>query len=296
MALLGLQRQHGSYAQTQQDIRVEDFLDDKLQTTADLGLIDGLLEDVKRQQSLLDQQLREARSDHGSAASASKDHRQSLRSKARKFQDVQLDIDLRLRIVTQSEASDDAVNKFGSIMQSLQMLDLAQEYMALLGEVERLSDEARANFKKLPQNALKPYLRLQSLIADLQAKQPAAEGAAPHLVDHVEQVTNILWKQMKEAFAQDFEVTLKKMKWPGKDLTMEGLLADEWTEGVKKLLDLQTPELQNRYRSGITPSGEPLTLLPLEVMAKPLVLRFKYHFEGDRPTNKLDKASIPPSD
>lgn len=31
-------------------------------------------------------------------------------------------------------------------------------------------------------------------------------------------------------------------------------------------------------------------LLPLEVMIKPLELRFKYHFDGDRPTNKLNKV------
>ena len=31
-------------------------------------------------------------------------------------------------------------------------------------------------------------------------------------------------------------------------------------------------------------------LLPLEVMLKPLELRFKYHFYGDRPTNRPDKV------
>ena len=31
-------------------------------------------------------------------------------------------------------------------------------------------------------------------------------------------------------------------------------------------------------------------LLPLEVMAKPLALRFRYHFEGDKQTNRLDKV------
>lgn len=35
---------------------------------------------------------------------------------------------------------------------------------------------------------------------------------------------------------------------------------------------------------------EPLILLPLEVMVKPLELRFRYHFDGDRPTNKLSKV------
>ena len=36
--------------------------------------------------------------------------------------------------------------------------------------------------------------------------------------------------------------------------------------------------------------AEPLVLLPLEVMVKPLELRFRYHFDGDRPTNKLSKV------
>lgn len=36
--------------------------------------------------------------------------------------------------------------------------------------------------------------------------------------------------------------------------------------------------------------SEPLILLPLEIMVKPLELRFQYHFDGDRPTNKLSKV------
>ena len=95
---------------------------------------------------------------------------------------------------------------------------------------------------------------------------------------------------MKDAFATDFEATLKKMKWPGTEVTLEGSLKQEWTEGVKKLLDLQEPELKARDNSGKDALDEPLVLLPLEVMAKPLELRFKYHFEGERPTNKLDKV------
>ena len=35
---------------------------------------------------------------------------------------------------------------------------------------------------------------------------------------------------------------------------------------------------------------EPLALLPLEVMVRPLELRFQYHFDGDRPTNRVDKV------
>lgn len=42
---------------TQDKARLEDFLNDKLQTPADLGNLDNLLESVKQQQQLLKQQV-----------------------------------------------------------------------------------------------------------------------------------------------------------------------------------------------------------------------------------------------
>lgn len=101
--------------------------------------------------------------------------------------------------------------------------------------------EARRNFNVSPQAALNPYLRLQNLVAALKEAQPAAEDAAPHLVDFVDLSAQTLWKQMKEAFSRDFQKTLTKMKWPGKDVTLSGRLETEWTEGVERLLELQEP-------------------------------------------------------
>ena len=156
----------------------------------------------------------------------------------------------------------------------------------------RNSDEARKNFSKSPQDALRPYIRLRGLAFALKQAQPAAEDAAPHLVDHVEETASSLWKQMKNAFASDFEKTLKKMKWPDKSITVTGSLEDEWIAGVERLLELQEPELKSRDRSDTTTKvdTEPPVLLPLEVMMKPLELRFRYHFEGDKPTNRQDKV------
>lgn len=41
-----------------QDVRIEDYLNDKLQTQTDLASIDSLLEDLQKQHSLLSQQVR----------------------------------------------------------------------------------------------------------------------------------------------------------------------------------------------------------------------------------------------
>ena len=103
------------------------------------------------------------------------------------------------------------------------------------------SSDARRNFKSSPQAALQPYVQLQNLAKALKAAQPAAEGAAPHLVDYVDNSATVLWKQMKAAFGAEFEETLAKMKWPGKDVSIPGNLEREWAEGVLKLLNLQEP-------------------------------------------------------
>ena len=157
-----------------------------------------------------------------------------------------------------------------------------------------ISIETRSSFNKSPQDALKPYIQLRELTFSLKQAQPAAEDAAPHLVDHVEATTRSLWEQMKTAFATRFEATLKRINWPNKDAILEGALEQEWAEGVERLLELQAPELnsQEKNLNGPRRQDDALVLLPLEVMVKPLGLRFKYHFEGDKPTNRLDKVGV----
>ena len=159
------------------------------------------------------------------------------------------------------------------------------------------SQTVRFSFDKSPQEALKPYIQLQELAFVLKQAQPAAEDAAPHLIDHVENTARSLWTQMKNTFASGFEKTLKKMHWPSKDVSLLGPLEKEWSQGVKRLLELQEPELNSHENNvdKVGMQGDPLVLLPLEAMVKSLELRFKYHFEGDRPTNRLDKVSTPTS-
>lgn len=239
-------------------------------------------------------QLKDARSTLEDASKTSEAHNQDLQQASKAFKEQQANIDRRLLIVTQSETSDDAVRKFYAPMASLHRLEVAQKYIGLLEKVNRLTSEARGNFKKSPQAALSPYLHLRNLVTALRSAQPAAEDAAPHLIDHIDHTSQTLWKQMKEAYAMDFEETLGRMQWPGKNLTLRAPLEQEWADGVKKLLDLQEPELLAKdINDSISPDQEePIVLLPLEVMAKPLELRFRYHFDGDRPTNKLDKVRL----
>lgn len=157
MAQVASQRSMGLVAGGgEQSVRVEDYLNDQLQTEADLENLDSLLENVQKQQKLLkDQvgrqhefptnhianepdQLREAEFTLDRSTSVHNSHRKKLLKDAEAFQKQQVDIDRRLRILAQSDTSDDAIVKFESSMQRLQRLDVAKGYFTLLVEAQNL--------------------------------------------------------------------------------------------------------------------------------------------------------------
>ena len=113
-------------------------------------------------------------------------------------------------------------------------------------------------------------------------------------MDHVDKAAKVLWEQMKNSFGSEFDQTLAKINWPNKDVDLTPELQDEWVAGAERLLELQDSELQAQEAKveDKNTSLEALVLIPLEVMVKPLELRFKYHFESDRATNRPDKPEF----
>jgi len=88
---------------------------------------------------------------------------------------------------------------------------------------------------------LKPYARLRSLVSSLKEAQPAAEGAAPHLIDYTEKLASALRQQLKKYFETQLQKTLESMKWPTRDLNITDALLDQWRQEAELLIDLQTP-------------------------------------------------------
>lgn len=154
-----------------------------------------------------------------------------------------------------------------------------------------ISEQAVSQLDHDDEAALAPHRQLQHLFTTLKPLQDAADGAAPHLLDHIDKTAKHLRHRIEDAFAADFEKLLKKMQWPKPDAVVPAALQDEWRRCIVRLLDLQRPELEALEKTAqIRPSERrPLVLLPVEVLLRPLETRFRYHFEGQRPTNRLDK-------
>ncbi|KAL4946138.1 hypothetical protein BDV06DRAFT_235370 [Aspergillus oleicola] len=273
---------------THERTRVEDYLNDKIQTSADFESLESLLTTLRAQHELQRKQLAEAQEALANATQASNDHVETTRKRAEAFNEQQADIDRRLKALTGSDASDEAAKRFEASIKKLRRLELSRSYVALLKNAEELSKEAVQNIDSQPRSAIASYSRLRYIVESLNEAQPAAEGASPHLVDYVGQLASKLREHMKAEFITRMRGTLEQMKWPSKELYFPVSLKQQWAENVELLLDLQIPELEG-HDSASQKTVQPPVLFPLEAMVHPLELRFRYHFSGDKPTNRLDK-------
>ncbi|CZR64216.1 related to Rad50-interacting protein 1 [Phialocephala subalpina] len=257
----------------ERDIRVEDFLNDKIQTTSDLGDLESLIASVERQKEQLEEQLQHAQSELRQAKTASMNRTSLMLEQTQEFERQQSNVQKRLMIVTSSDTPEEATRKLNGPMEMLRKVELARAYLEMLNDVEELRMEARRHLPADPKEALKPYTELKELAMSLKELQEPAEGAAVHLVNFVESTSNTLWTDMKKIMTDEFDSVLHKMKWP--DQTVEP--SREFSGSFEKLLDLQAPE--------IISAREPLILLPISVLARSFIQQFRYHFFSDKPTN-----------
>lgn len=257
------------------DIRLEDYLDDKLQSTTDLDGLDSLLASVEHQRNQLQSQLDDAAKELEEARKSSSDRQMALSGQIEQFQALQKSIDVRLQILATSDAPDEAIRRLEQPMKQLHKVDLAHKYLLLLQDVEALRTAARSHLPESPKAALEPYSRLKQLSLHLKELQAPADEAAVHLVTHVANITSNLWDEMKQTMWNEMEAVLTKRSWPNVDPEQE--IDDEWRLCFEKLLDLQLPELI--YSEAV------ITLLPIDVMTQIFVKEFRFHFMSDRATS-----------
>lgn len=255
------------------DARVEDYLEDKLQSAGDLDALDDLLETVNLQRAQLQSQLDTAVQELTAARQTTDDRHSLLQERLAEFRTLQDSIDERVRETAASDAPAEAIARLQRPMQKLKAVELARKYLVLLQDVERLRKEAKVHLPMSPKAALEPYAQLKELALKLRGL-PGSEEL--HLVEHVEAVTESLWAEMKKIMSDELEAVLKKRNWPRVDPQSE--MDEEWIACFEKLIDIQMPEILH--------SPEAVPLLPVDVMAHIFIAEFRFHFMSDKPTSK----------
>ena len=155
-----------------------------------------------------------------------------------------------------------------------------------------VSEDALGRLESSGGLAIEPYRQLREMATTLLPLQEAAEGAAPHLLHHIISTANELRAKIKDTFAAGLSAFLSGIKWPTPDGVITQDRWPDWSSCMLKLLELQKPELEASEldsSSSSSSSNKAIVLLPLEIMVRPIEVRFRYHFDGDRPTNRIDK-------
>lgn len=234
--------------------------------------------------------LQDARTEHTSAQEAAKEHHDRLLQKRQQFEIAQRDLDKKILVASLADTADEAVQGLESSVIKLQRLEVAHGYVDQLQQADHLIAEAQRGIAVSPQHALEPYNKLRKLTQVIREQQVAVEDATPQLIHHLEEAGRKLWSNMRGTLEKDFESLLREIGWPTKDAVIAGTRLERWTESYQKLVALQLPQLrsQEEIRPGI-PLHRLEPLLPLQTLVRPLALRFKYHFSGEKPTNRLDR-------
>jgi len=90
----------------------------------------------------------------------------------------------------------------------------------------------------------------------------------------------------------DMVEALRLLDWPNQvtvsHRTVAGLAKLE--SAFKKLSVFEPSGISTLTTLTLPSSGASGPLLPFKIMTKDIEIRFRYHFEGNRPTNKLEKV------
>jgi len=140
-------------------------------------------------------------------------------------------------------------------------------------------------------SSLCEYQALQSFVAKVSEACSKVEnrssGQTLHLVEFLERIRDKTWADIQGTLSSSLSAAAEKVGWP-KAVNYPSASAED--RGVfehifRNLLNLQTwgekqPCQQRSGKDG---------LYPIQALVQPISLRFKYHFEGNRQTNRLDK-------
>ncbi|VDB88985.1 Bgt-4910 [Blumeria graminis f. sp. tritici] len=257
----------------EEDLRIEDYLNDKLQTISDLNGIDDLIHNVEIQQKQLKRQLQDISVELTEALMASKNRASVILEKIEEFKTQQKNANEHLVTVLYQNTPELALCTIKSPMEQLRRIKLTHKYLDLLKNVELLKEESQKHLHIDPKLSLEPYIRLKNISKLLQKLHGPTEGSAVHLVTYVQESTAQLLVEIEKILCQKFEKLLEDSQWPNS----EYLVTDEWKEYFKALLELQMLDETN--------AKESLILLPMRILTQTFVLKFRYHFMSDKPTN-----------
>ncbi|KAI0374499.1 hypothetical protein BV20DRAFT_961682 [Pilatotrama ljubarskyi] len=178
-----------------------------------------------------------------------------------------------------------------ALHRSLKELESVKGYVQVVERALKLSEAAVEQVRSASSVVVSEYESLQAFVSSVAAacEKVGAVASQPdlHIVGFLEGIVEQTWRDIKGVLSTRLQEAAEKLKWPLKvdyaAATPEDRKAFE--KAFVDLLELQTIGEKIRVPSKLKKEG----LYAIQALVQPIALRFKYHFEGTRQTNRLDK-------
>ncbi|GAA96748.1 uncharacterized protein L969DRAFT_97097 [Mixia osmundae IAM 14324] len=267
--------------------------------------LDRTLRDVLARQDELEQQLENSNGLVEQLLSTSRQTIVNLDTKAGELHTTQLRtedeiIDHRIKLSSGlREGTSTGSDK--TLLEELEELDAkiaqlarAQTYLDVLAKAEKLSLRASSSITTNTAGALKAYIQLYEYHESLNRVSGKLGASA-----FVERIVRNTWHRQVDEISIKVLAALEELHWPKPIPPLERSVATSRLKAA--FLDgLKLQRAGERYRLAKTtdmdadPKRPSIALLeppviPIRAMIQPLELRFRYHFDGKRQTNRLDK-------
>ncbi|WVR05282.1 hypothetical protein IAU60_002294 [Kwoniella sp. DSM 27419] len=181
------------------------------------------------------------------------------------------------------------VGQLENLQDELGRLEAGLAWVQMLEEVVRLSETtlSPSSHKPSPLAALPHYRRLCELVDRLEGVlQP---GMA--IMGIVREVKERTWQGMKDILSENLLKACEPLGWPKKvvyeDVSPEARRTFETAFLDLLFLQAEGEDLHGEETAKGWSSGA--GLYAIQAMVKPIELRFKYHFQGKKGTNRVDK-------
>ncbi|KAF7726924.1 hypothetical protein EC973_008219 [Apophysomyces ossiformis] len=186
----------------------------------------------------------------------------------------------------QNTSDDTLLKRLGSLEARIRTIDHTKDYVKTLLVCANLSEEALAIVQSDPEAAIKPYNKLGTLRRFVENHSKSSHGHAD-LLTHLTNCHTYLWEQLNAALTRNFKSSLDALSWPNPIKPPYGPQLrdklDHFEQCFRNLLLLHKPsgKIADEHKNRV--------LVPVALMLEPISLRFRFHFESNKPTNRLDK-------
>ncbi|KAF9229614.1 hypothetical protein BS17DRAFT_805254 [Gyrodon lividus] len=178
---------------------------------------------------------------------------------------------------------------------ALKELESVRSYVAVVERALVLSELALSQMRRssspISATMTSEYGALETLISDVTRACSAVEefsnpNGSLHLISFLQKVREKTWADMKAVLFSTLISASENLKWPS---AVDFLAASKEDRTTFESAFLDLLRLQEIGESLYSPVQGNEGLYPLQALAQPVALRFKYHFDAERETNRLDK-------